>query len=113
TRTIVYRVAYLVEKGIKPSNILLVTFTNKAAKEMLFRVEELLGQFPESLWGGTFHHVANVLLRKYAKVLGYGNNFTILDEEDSKDLISLCVKQLHIDPKKTRFPSAGVINGLI
>lgn len=113
TRTIVYRVAYLIEKGINPSNILLVTFTNKAAKEMLFRVEELLGQFPSTLWGGTFHHVANVLLRKYAKVLGYGNNFTILDEEDSKDLISLCVKALRIDPKKTRFPSAGVINGLI
>lgn len=113
TRTIVYRVAYLIERGVNPANILLVTFTNKAAKEMLFRVEELLGQFPESLWGGTFHHVANVLLRKYAKALGYGNNFTILDEEDSKDLIGLCVKQLHIDPKKTRFPSAGVINGLI
>ncbi len=113
TRTIVYRVAYLIEKGVNPSNILLVTFTNKAAKEMLFRVEELLGQFPSTLWGGTFHHVANVLLRKYAKVLGYGNNFTILDEEDSKDLIGLCVKGLHIDTKKTRFPSAGVINGLI
>lgn len=113
TRTIVYRVAYLVEKGVSPSNILLVTFTNKAAKEMLFRVEELLGSFPESLWGGTFHHVANVLLRKYAKLLGYGNTFTILDEEDSKDLIGLCIKALHIDTKKTRFPSAGVINGLI
>ncbi len=113
TRTIVYRVSYLVERGVNPANILLVTFTNKAAKEMLFRVEELLGQFPQSLWGGTFHHVANVLLRKYAKVLGYGNNFTILDEEDSKDLICLCVKTLHIDPKKMRFPSAGVINGLI
>lgn len=113
TRTIVYRVAYLIERGVHPSNILLVTFTNKAAKEMLFRVEELLGQFPSALWGGTFHHVANVLLRKYAKVLGYGNNFTILDEEDSKDLIALCVKSLRIDMKKTRFPSAGVINGLI
>src|SRR6185503_469586 len=108
TRTIVYRVAYLVEKGIKPENILLVTFTNKAAKEMLFRVEELLGSFPKSLWGGTFHHVANVLLRKYAKVIGYDNNFTILDDEDSKDLISIAVKTLNIDPKKMRFPSAGV-----
>lgn len=113
TRTIVYRVAYLVEKGIKPDNILLVTFTNKAAKEMLFRVEELLGSFPKSLWGGTFHRVANVLLRKYAKVIGYDNNFTILDDEDSKDLISIAVKTLRIDPKKMRFPSAGVINGLI
>jgi len=113
TRTIVYRVAYLIEAGVKPENILLVTFTNKAAKEMLFRVEQLLGQFPKSLWGGTFHHVANVLLRKYAKVIGFDNNFTILDEEDSKDLISVCVKALGIDPKKTRFPSSGVINALI
>lgn len=113
TRTIVYRVAFLIEQGVSPANILLVTFTNKAAKEMMLRVNELLGRFPESLWGGTFHHVANVLLRRYAKLLGYGNNFTILDEEDSKDLIGLCVKQLRIDPKKTRFPSVGVINGLI
>ena len=113
TRTIVYRVAYLVEKGVRPDNILLVTFTNKAAKEMLYRVEELLGSFPKSLWGGTFHHVANILLRKYAKVIGYDNNFTILDDEDSKDLISLAVKSLKIDPKKMRFPSSGVINGLI
>lgn len=113
TRTIVYRVAYLIEKGIKPENILLVTFTNKAAKEMLFRVEELLGAFPKGLWGGTFHHVANMLLRKYAPAIGYDRNFTILDEEDAKDLISLCVKSLHIDTKKTRFPSNGVIKGLL
>ncbi|MBI5467419.1 MAG: ATP-dependent helicase [Candidatus Kerfeldbacteria bacterium] len=113
TRTIVYRVAYLVEKGVPANNILLVTFTNKAAKEMLFRVEELLGSFPKNLWGGTFHHIANVLLRRFAKVIGYNNNFTILDEEDSRDLINLCVKSLRIDPKKMRFPSAGVINGLL
>ncbi len=113
TRTIVYRVAYLIEKGVPANNILLVTFTNKAAKEMLFRVEQLLGVFPRNLWGGTFHHVANVLLRRYARVIGYQNNFTILDEEDSQDLINLCVKTLRIDPKKTRFPSAGVINGLL
>lgn len=113
TRTIVYRVAYLIEKGINPNNILLVTFTNKAAKEMLFRVEELLGAFPKGLWGGTFHHIANILLRKYAPAIGYSHNFTILDEEDSRDLISLCVKSLHIDTKKTRFPSNGVIKALI
>lgn len=113
TRTIVYRVAYLLEQGIKPDNILLVTFTNKAAKEMLFRVEELLGQFPQTLWGGTFHHVANVLLRKYGRAIGYSPAFTILDEEDSKDLIGLSVKTLRIETKKTRFPSAGVIQNLL
>lgn len=113
TRTIVYRVAYLVEKGIRPENILLVTFTNKAAKEMLFRVEQLLGQFPKSLWGGTFHHVANRLLRKYAPKIGYDHNFSILDDEDSKDLVNVCIKGLNIDTKKTRFPSASVIQSLI
>ncbi len=113
TRTIIYRVAFLIEKGISPDNILLVTFTNKASKEMLFRTEELLGAYPKGLWGGTFHHIANILLRRYVKVIGYDNNFTILDTEDSKDLINLCVKSLRIDPKKMRFPSAGVINGLI
>lgn len=113
TRTIVYRVAYLIEHGVAPDRILLVTFTNKAAKEMLARVEELLGAFPNSLWGGTFHHVANILLRKYGRHVGYEPNFTILDEEDSKDLVSVCIKSLKIDPKATRFPSAGVIRGLI
>lgn len=113
TRTIVYRVAYLIERGVHPDNILLVTFTNKAAKEMLFRTEELLGQFPKGLWGGTFHHIANLLLRKYAKHIGFNHNFTILDQEDSKDLISVCVKTLQIDPKRTRFPSTSVIQGLI
>lgn len=113
TRTIVYRVAYLIEKGVPANNILLVTFTNKAAKEMLFRTEELLGSFPNGLWGGTFHHVANRLLRQYAKVLGFESTFTILDEEDSKDLIMLCLKALRIDTKSKRFPSAGVVNGLL
>ncbi|MFH1171793.1 MAG: ATP-dependent helicase [bacterium] len=113
TRTIVYRVAYLLEHGVPADRILLVTFTNKAAKEMLFRIERLLGQFPKGLWGGTFHHVANLLLRKYAKVLGFAPNFTILDDEDSRGLISVIVKDLGIDPKKERFPSANVVQDLI
>ncbi len=113
TRTIVYRVAFLIEKGVRPENILLVTFTNKAAKEMLFRVERLLGAFPKGLWGGTFHHVANLLLRRYAHAIGYEPNFTILDEEDSKDLVTVIVKELAIDPKKQRFPSASVIQNLL
>ena len=113
TRTIVYRVAYLVERGVKPENILLVTFTNKAAKEMLARVELLLGRYPEKLWGGTFHHIGNRILRKYAKALDYQSNFSILDEEDSKDLIKVCVKEEGIDVKARRFPSATVLKDLI
>lgn len=113
TRTIVYRVAYLLEKGVAPENILLVTFTNKAAKEMLFRIERLLGQYPAGLRGGTFHHVANVLLRMHAKALGFQPNFTILDDEDSRDLITVIVKSLNIDPKKERFPSNAVLQDII
>ncbi|MBU1131027.1 ATP-dependent helicase [Patescibacteria group bacterium] len=113
TRTIVYRVAYLIERGVKPENILLVTFTNKAAKEMLTRVASLLGRYPEKLWGGTFHHIGNRILRKYAKQLGYQSNFSILDEEDSRDLIKVCIKEEGIDPKARRFPSAAVLKDLI
>lgn len=113
TRTVVYRVAYLIERGVRPENILLVTFTNKAAKEMLFRVERLLGAFPKGLWGGTFHHVANLLLRTYAPALGYRPNFTILDDEDSRDLLGVIVKDLQIDPKKQRFPSNAVLQDVL
>lgn len=113
TRTIVYRVSYLLEQGVDPEHILLVTFTNKAAKEMMFRVERLLGQFPKGLWGGTFHHIANILLRKYAKVLGFQPNFTILDSEDSRDLIGVIIKDLDIDTTKTRFPSSAVVQDIL
>jgi len=113
TRTIVYRVAYLIERGVRPENILLVTFTNKAAKGMLSRVESLLGKYPEGLWGGTFHHIGNRILRKYAKWLGYESNFTILDEEDSKNLIKACIKEEGIDVKQRRFPSAAVVKDLL
>lgn len=113
TRTITYRVAYLIEHGVDPSNILLLTFTNKAANEMITRVEQLLGSYPADLWGGTFHSVANRILRKYAKKIGYDSNFTILDQEDSKDLIKVCIKDLKIDTKAKRFPSPAVVQGLI
>ncbi len=113
TRTITYRVAYLIESGVPAENILLLTFTNKAASEMLSRVESLLGSYPSDLWGGTFHSVANRILRKYARLLGYESNFTILDQEDSKDLIKVCIKELKIDTKARRFPSPAVLQNLI
>ncbi len=113
TRTIVYRVAYLIERGVNPENILLVTFTNKAANQMLTRVEQLLGYFPSGLWGGTFHHIGNRILRKYAKLLGFESNFTILDEEDAKSLLKVCLKEEDIDTKSRRFPSPAVLKELI
>src|SRR6478735_1525677 len=77
TRTLTYRVAFLIEQGIPPERILLLTFTNKAAREMMRRVADLLGQELTSLWGGTFHSIGNRMLRKHADVLGYQRDFTI------------------------------------
>lgn len=113
TRTIVYRVAYLLERGVDPENILLVTFTNKAAREMMTRVEMLLGYKPVGLWGGTFHSVANRVLRKYADRVGFQKNFTIMDEEDAKDMLRVCIKDLKIDTKARRFPSPAVLKSII
>src|SRR6184192_4153550 len=112
TRTLTYRVAYLLEQGISEDRILLLTFTNKAAKEMMRRVADLLGQELPSLWGGTFHSVGNRILRQHAKLLGYERDFTILDREDARHLISTCVAESDIDTKATRFPKAEVLNDI-
>ena len=109
TRTLTYRVAFLLEQGIPPDRILLLTFTNKAAKEMMRRVSDLLGQEVPSLWGGTFHSIGNRILRKHAPVLGYQRDFTILDREDSKHLVSACIGEAEIDVKATRFPKSEVL----
>jgi len=113
TRTITYRVAYLLEKGVDPSHILLMTFTNKAAKEMTLRVQALTGGSVRLPWSGTFHHVAYRLLCKYAPLLGYEHNFTILDSEDSRDLLKLCMKSEGIDKKEKRFPSVKAIQSIL
>lgn len=108
TRTIIYRVAQLLKQGVPAEQIMLLTFTNKAAREMLSRIEHLLGVMPR-LTGGTFHHVSNMLLRRFAQAAGYNNNFSILDQEDSRDLINACIKDAGIDTKQKRFPSASVL----
>lgn len=104
TRTIVYRVAYLIELGVKPSSILLLTFTRKAAFEMMRRAAMLLDSRCEQIGGGTFHSFANSTLRKYASQLGYETNFTILDQTDAEDVISLIRTRLKFDTKEKRFP---------
>jgi len=109
TRTLIYRVAYLLEQGIPPDRILLLTFTNKAAKEMMRRVSDLLGQDLPELWGGTFHSVGNRILRRHAAALGYQPDFTILDREDAKHLINACIGEADIDVKATRFPKGDVL----
>src|SRR5213080_601553 len=97
TRTLTYRVAYLLEQGIPADRILLLTFTNKAAKEMMRRVADLLGQELQTLWGGTFHSIGNRILRQHADLLGYRSDFTILDREDTKDLLGACIEDAQID----------------
>jgi DNA helicase II / ATP-dependent DNA helicase PcrA len=112
TRTLTYRVAWLIEQGIPPDRILLLTFTNKAAKEMMRRVEDLLGSDVSQIWGGTFHSVGARILRRHAEVLGWRPDFTILDREDAKDLIQACVDEAGIDVKETRFPKPDVLGDI-
>lgn len=113
TRTITYRVAWLLDSGVNPERILLATFTNKAAYDMLHRVEHLLSARVRKIWGGTFHHIGNLILRRYAHYLGYENNYTIIDREDSKELMSSCLTDLSIDVKKRRFPKPELLCSMI
>ena len=110
TRTLTYRVAYLLEQGIPADRILLLTFTNKAAGEMMRRVSDLLGQEIPSLWGGTFHSIGARILRSHADRLGYRRDFTILDRDDAKDLIKACIAEAGIETKGTHFPKPEVLN---
>jgi DNA helicase II / ATP-dependent DNA helicase PcrA len=109
TRTLTYRVAYLLENGIDPRNILLLTFTNKAARQMLDRVANLLPVDASGIWGGTFHSIGNRMLRRHGTALGYNSSFTIMDREDQKDLINTVVADAGIDPKEIRFPKGDVL----
>jgi DNA helicase-2/ATP-dependent DNA helicase PcrA len=109
TRTLTYRVAYLLENGIDPRNILLLTFTNKAARQMLDRVANLLPVDASGIWGGTFHSIGNRMLRRHGSALGYNNGFTIMDREDQKDLINTVIASAGIDPKEIRFPKGDVL----
>src|ERR1700675_1216452 len=109
TRTLTYRVAYLLENGIDPRNILLLTFTNKAARQMLDRVANLLPVDAGGIWGGTFHSIGNRMLRRHGSALGYSSGFSIMDREDQKDLINTVVAAAGIDPKEIRFPKGDVL----
>ena len=109
TRTLIYRVAFLLEQGIPPDRILLLTFTNKAAREMMRRVTDLLGSELADLWGGTFHSIGHRLLRRHAEQAGYKNNFTILDREDARDLVKACIGESEADTTAVRFPKPDVL----
>ena len=107
TRVVTYRVARLIETGALAENILLLTFTNKAAREMLRRVEALIGMNISGLFGGTFHHVANLLLRRHCLLIGYRQGFSILDREDAKELFDACIADVY--KKETILPKGGVL----
>jgi DNA helicase II / ATP-dependent DNA helicase PcrA len=114
TRVIVHRVSYLIEKGIHPEAILLLTFTRKAANEMLLRVETLLrDKNAGNVTGGTFHSFASYVLRKNANLLGLPPNFTIVDTSDSEDIIDLIRTELHFNKKDQKFPKKGRIYDII
>lgn len=114
TRAITYRVAYLIEQGVAPQRIVLATFTNRAAREMLRRVETLTGsQNVHRVWGGTFHRIANLTLRRHAVSIGFGSNYSILDSEDARDFLNVCIEEAAIDTKAKRFPKAEVLQDII
>jgi DNA helicase-2/ATP-dependent DNA helicase PcrA len=113
TRTLVYRVAHLVKSGVAPEAILLLTFTRKASQEMLWRAGRLLNDNCNRVLGGTFHGVANMLLRRYGGELGYGSSFTIIDRSDAEGIVNLLKSSLGLGKKDKRFPSKRAIINMI
>jgi DNA helicase-2/ATP-dependent DNA helicase PcrA len=109
TRVITYRTAYLLSQGINPENILIMTFTNKAAREMAERIQKLTGMDKYLPYAGTFHHIAYKILKKYAEVIGYKNNFSVLDQEDGLSLFKICIKENIPTSEDKKFPSPRVV----
>jgi DNA helicase-2/ATP-dependent DNA helicase PcrA len=109
TRALTYRVSRLIEDGVDPGEILLLTFTNKSSREMLSRVEELVTVDTRRIWGGTFHSVGNRLLRRHAAAIGYRSNFTILDAEDAKEMMESAISASGIKTLDKRFPKGDVL----
>jgi len=113
TRTLTYRVARLIESGSRPERILLATFTNKAARTMLSRVKALTEVDISHMWGGTFHHIAHLILRTNSLLLGYERNFSILDSEDSAQLINTCISEKAIITNNDKFPRGDVLRDIV
>jgi len=113
TRTLTYRVARLLESGVRPEKILLATFTNKAARAMLHRVESLGNCYTGKIVGGTFHSISHRFLRSYAFRLGYQNHFSIVDSEDARQIIAQAMHELKIDAKTAKFPKSNILSEMI
>jgi DNA helicase-2/ATP-dependent DNA helicase PcrA len=112
TRTLTYRVAWLLDNGVEPQSILLLTFTNKAAREMLTRVQSLVPLETTAIWGGTFHSIGNRLLRKHALEIGFRPGYSIMDREDQEDLLSAVVASEEVDTTQVRFPTGEVLGDI-
>ena len=108
TKVLTHKIAYDIESGIKPWNILAITFTNKAANEMKERIEKLIGDAARDLWMGTFHSICVRILRRYIDRIGYKTDFVIFDTSDQKTLIKECLKTLKVDDKI--FTDRGVLS---
>jgi len=113
TRTLTWRVARLLHDGATPESLLLLTFTNKAAREMLRRVEEVARIDTRRIWGGTFHHVAHTVLREHAAALGYARGYSILDREDGRDVMTAAIADCGLAVGQRRFPKADVLIDLV
>jgi len=110
TRTLTYRVAWLLERGEPASSILLLTFTNKAAREMIERVSALLPEGAAGIWGGTFHSIGNRILRAHAEQAGFRPGFSIMDREDQEDMIESVVAREGLRTADRRFPKGAVLS---
>lgn len=113
THTVTYRLARLIEIDERPDRILLLTFTNKAAGEMLRRAEDLVKSDARHVCGGTFHHLGNLIIRRHAEEIGLSGNFSILDREDSANLIDTCVAEYRVKQKDPLFPKGGVLRDIL
>ncbi len=113
TRTLVYRMAHLIEQGTAPESILLLTFTRRAAQEMLWRAGQIAGQTCRNVIGGTFHATANLLLRRHGHYLGFGSGFTIIDRGDAEGIINLIKASLGLSGAGKRFPTKRMIMNII
>src|SRR6202011_1829942 len=109
TRTLIYRVARLIESGVPPGAILLLTFTRRASQEMLRRAEQLVGDRSRAVAGGTFHSFANNVLRRWGEPLSLKPNFTILDRADMEDVINLLRSRMGFGSRERRFPKKGTL----
>lgn len=113
TRTLVYRTAHIIERQVDPERIMLLTFTNRAAREMTDRVQQLVPVVTERMWAGTFHHVGHRILRRYAERLGYGTNFGIIDPQEARDLMTAVIGDTVAGVTGKRMPKADVMLAIL